>query len=89
MLGVGQSRIRLYNNTAASQVAIGQGSGPNSGSVRFTQTLPWTRFTANGSDAYQIEVRGTATRATDGMGEQDGMTIGVEVYLTIFLIKIA
>lgn len=86
---LGEARQRLYNATATTEIGMGIATQNNNTDVAEARLTSYYAFTANGTDAYELHVRGSSTRATDGLGQQDTMTLGVETYASIVLIKIA
>lgn len=81
-------QARLYNATAASVVQVGtSGYSAQGGTGDNVASYIDARFTANGSDAYEIQHQGQTTAATNGLGVAANFT--TEVYLSILLEKIA
>lgn len=80
-------RLRLYNVTTATSVDEGMSLiASNADSSAGTATL-FTKFTANGTDAYRIDHYTSVAQATNGLGfpTSDG---SAEVYLEIVLRKL-
>lgn len=80
---------QLYNNTTGpAQVQVGISARGGSSGADGLMVSHYS-FTANGTDAYKIRQQVGASRATDGMGGHDQLTLGVEVYAQVLLIKVS
>ena len=84
---VQRHQARLYNATGTAAVITG--SSEVSNAADSTQTLSFVcgAFTANGSDAYEIQHYCSTTNADDGYGLAANTGVG-EVYTTVLLIKL-
>lgn len=82
-------RSRLYNATQASSPHIGSGAYGSSGTAAQTDSWVWYVFTANGTDAYELQHRCSSSKATVGLGTDDQMAVGVEVFTEVILLQLA
>lgn len=80
-------KARLYNATGTSVVLTGTSEAASSGNLVAAHGFINGVFTANGTDAYEIQHQCQSTRATSGFGEAAGYST-VETYTTVELIKI-
>lgn len=85
---VDRHQARLQNATAATTTAYGTGGySPNSGTGDSpSPSIIETVFTANGTDAYEIQHRCATTVATNGFGVE--ANLGTEVYTSVVLQKL-
>lgn len=83
---VGVHQSRLQNVTAASTTATGMSALTDSGDNVTTISPIDSVFTANGTDAYEVQHRCGATGTTYGFGLPANLT--TEVYTSVVLIKI-
>lgn len=86
--GVDNHQTRLQNITAASTTLTGTTEYSRSTASAQNQTRSFVVgvFTANGTDAYELQHRCGTTKSTDGMGTQANLT--TEVYAQVELAKI-
>lgn len=80
------ARIRLYNNTGGSAVALGVSIVAPAGG--FMNALVETVFTANGTDAYEIDYYVTVAKTTNGLGAPLSIASTNECYTQVYLEKI-
>lgn len=85
---VGHHQAQLYNATGASAVLTGESawSANAAGSSQTTSHIVGV-FTANGTDAYEIQHQCSSTYASTGFGTPANLT--TEVYTQVVLIKLS
>jgi hypothetical protein len=83
----GTHRLRLYNVTGTSQVALGINSHAATSGVQSAAILK-ASFTANGTDAYRIDHFTAAGKGTNGLGIPTSDT-NTEMYMIIVLEKLS
>jgi hypothetical protein len=84
--GTGDTQARLYNATGASEVFPGIARFVSASNADGANIHCSGKFTASASTAYEIQIRGSNTRATDGLGRRANVT--TEIYTQVILVKI-
>lgn len=84
----GVSRLRLWNVTASAVVAVGQNSQAIASLSVAVKAILTAVFTANGTDAYRIDMWTAGSHATNGFGTAVTDTGSVEIYTEIILRKL-
>jgi hypothetical protein len=83
----GKNRARLRNATAGSTVKVGP-NGYNGGSEAVSTLSPvMAAFTANGTDAYEIQHYTAAAKTSTGLGYALNVSGESEVYTNVLLIR--
>lgn len=79
---------RLQNATAGSTVRYGSSSYANNAGNGYSDSVVAVTFTANGTDAYEVQHQCSSTRATEGFGVASGFGIN-ETYTYGWIEKVA